>query len=168
MASSDEVMGERTFVVWLDPGLTTGVAHYDLTDGIFNSRQFDLLTLRDYFTEALIPAFGDRMAVGWEMFLNTSGGSRTSDAGPSNQTIGVVRSLAGEHGIPLLKPQPSSARKLGSVVLLRRLGWYRAGQGHANDAAQHLLADLLKRSPMPHEIRTKLFPGYTPRGTLTT
>lgn len=161
-------MGERTFVVWLDPGLTTGVAHYDFTNHSFISGQMELVELRSYFTEALIPAYGDRMVIGWEMFLNTSGGARTSDPGPSNQAIGLVRSLAGEHGIPLLKPQPSSARKLGSVVLLRRLGWYRAGQGHANDAAQHLLADLLKRSPMPHEIRTKLFPGYTPRGTLTT
>lgn len=161
-------MGERTFVVWLDPGKVTGVAHYDLTDASFISGQMEVDDLRLYFTEALIPAFGDRLTIGWEMFLNTSGGSRTSDPAYSNAVIGVVRSIATEYGIPLLKPQPSSARKLGSAVMLRRLGWYRAGQGHANDAAQHLLADLLKRSPMPHEIRTKLFPGYTPRGTLTT
>lgn len=167
MAPHGEV-SDRTFVVWLDPGKVTGVACYDLEDAWFHSTQKELADLRLYFSEALLPAYGDVMTIGWEMFINTSGGARTGDPSFSNEAIGLVRSLAQEHGIPLLKPQPSSARKLGNPVMLRRLGWYKPGKGHANDAAQHLLADLLKRHPMPHAIRAKLFPGYTGRGNLAT
>lgn len=155
-------MSSKTFIVWLDPGKTTGFACYDMERGTFRSEQYerdDLVRQLD----ALYPMVGLRMAVGWEKFIHTSGGSRTSSPEHADEAIGAVRGWSREHPVELLKPQPSSARKLGSAVMLRRLGWYKPGNGHANDAAQHLLADLLKRRPMPHEIRTKLFPGYTPQ-----
>lgn len=157
---------EPTFIVWLDPGLVTGMACYDLEEENFLSWQYELVDLRRRF-EVLIPAFGHRMAVGWEMFLNV-GGPRSSTPGPSNQAIGLVRTLVEESGtnVSLLKPQPSSARALGQTVFLKRLGWHKPNQGHANDAAQHLLAYLLKQRPMPSSIRAKLFPGYEGRGTV--
>lgn len=164
MAPDGEVVAEPTFIVWLDPGADTGLACYDmeLDTGIFE--EHDLVGLRKRLDQ-LIPLFGHRMAVGWEMFLNV-GGPRSSTPGPSNEVIGMTRVLAEEHGIELLKPVPSSARKLGSVVFLKRLGWYRPGKGHANDAAQHLLAYLIHKRPVNNPVREKLFPGYGSRGTL--
>lgn len=156
---------EPTFIMWLDPGAVTGWAAYDLELDVFTSGQCSLDELRQRY-EALVPSYGHRMAVGWELFINTSGGARSSTPGPSNEAIGVTRSIAEKHGIRILKPQPSSARNLGSPAFLRRLGWYKPGKGHANDASQHLLAYLIRQRPMHDPIREKLFPGYQPRGTL--
>lgn len=151
---------ELTFIVWLDPGATTGCAAIDLETMVFSSGQYDLDGLREHLY-TLIPTVGRRMAIGWEMFIGTSGGAKTSTPGPSNEVIGMVRSLAQQCGIEILKSQPSSARSLGSPAFLRRMGWHKPGKGHANDASQHLLAHLLKMRPMPDAIRGKLFPGYT-------
>lgn len=150
---------EPTFIVWLDPGATTGYASIDLESNVFTSRQYDLDGLREQLY-ALVPTVGRRMAIGWEMFISTSGGAKTSTPGPSNEAIGVARSLAQQCGIQVLKPQPSAARNLGSPAFLRRLNWYKPGNPHANDASQHLLAHLLKMRPMPDAVRGKLFPGY--------
>lgn len=160
-------MDDRTFVVWADPGLMTGLAWFDLTTGDFQSGQYGPEDLRRKLTQ-LSTAHGDRLAVGYEKFIATSGGRKTSSTEHSQRAIRVLDDWAHDAQLPVRKPQPSSARKLGQVVWLRRLGWYKPGKAHANDAAQHLLADLLRRQPMPHMIRQKLFPGYTPRGSLTT
>lgn len=157
---------DRTFVVWADPGLMTGLAWYDLETDIFGSGQYGPDDLRRKLTE-----FGklylDRMALGYEAFIVTSGGPRTSTPEHSHRAIQTLTGFAKEYpSVVLLKPQPSSARKLGSVVFLRRLGWHKPGRGHANDAAQHLLADLLKLNPMPAAVRSKLFPGYNPGVTI--
>jgi hypothetical protein len=163
----DVTVENQTFIVWADPGLLTGLAWFDLTTGDFESGQYgpdDLLRKLDRLGEGR----AHRMAVGYERFISTSGGSKTSSSEYSHRAIGIIDDFVHAMQVPLRKPQPSSARKLGNVVWLRRLGWYKPGKGHANDAAQHLLSDLLKKQPMPHEIRTKLFPDYTPRGTLAT
>lgn len=168
MAPDGEVVTNGpTFIAWADPGLLSGLAWVDLDDGTFSSWQYDNRQL-DKQLNSMADRFGDRMSVGYERFIVTSGGPRTSSPEHAQRAIQVIEDFAHKRCIPLLPPQPSSARKLGQVVYLRRLGWYKPGKAHANDAAQHLLAHLLKMSPMPHEIRTKLFPGYTAHGSLAT
>lgn len=158
-------MTDATFIVWHDPGLLTGVAVYDLENGRFESGQYGPDDLRRKLDEYKVRC-GGRMAVGYEQFIVTSAGPRSSTPVHAHRAIQIICGFAKQEAIPLLKPQPSSARKLGSVVFLRRLGWYKPGQGHANDAAQHLLSDLLKRTPIPSEIKGRLFPKYDPRGTV--
>jgi hypothetical protein len=145
----------------------TGLAWYDVAAGDFQSGQYgpdDLVRKLDQ----LGAVHAARMVLGYEKFIATSGGARTSSSSHSQRAIRVLDDWAYGSQVPVLRSQPSSARNLGQVVWLRRLGWYKPGKGHANDAAQHLLADLLKRQPMPHAIRAKLFPGYTARGNLAT
>lgn len=156
--ASDGAVTPRTFVVWADPGLTTGLAWYDMTADRFGSGQYDLDDLRRKLQDLAV--YADRMVLGYEQFIVTSGGARSSTPVHSHRVIQVLDAFAAGGEIPLAVPQPSSARALGSVVYLRRLGWYKPGRGHANDAAQHLLADLLKRHPIPSQVRGKLFPGY--------
>jgi hypothetical protein len=151
-------MSERTFIVWADPGLLTGLAWYDIELDGFNSGQYDPDDLRRKLRD-LEKVWGPRMTLGYERF-NVTGGPRNSSPEHAHKAIRSIEDFCQDYKIPLLTPQPSSARNLGSVTFLRRLGWYRAGRGHANDAAQHLLADLLKRKPMPTTLRAKLFPGY--------
>lgn len=155
----------RTFIVWADPGLLTGLAWYDLHTGHFESGQFgpdDLRRKLDEFGKA----HGLCMVIGYERFIVTSAGPRSSTPEHAHRAIQILDGFAKEYLVPLTRPQPSSARKLGSIVFLRRLGWYKPGRGHANDAAQHLLADLMQRRPMPLGIREKLFPGYKPGATI--
>lgn len=155
-------MSGRSFVVWADPGLMTGLAWYDLDTAEFRSEQYGPDDLRRKLDD-LGQLHADRMGLGYEQFIVTSGGSRSSTPVHSHRAIQILVGFAKEYGsVELLKPQPSSARKLGNVVFLRRLGWYKPGRGHANDAAMHLLSDLLRRQPMPDAVRGKLFPGYAP------
>lgn len=154
----------HAFIVWADPGLLTGLAWYDMDTGDFQSGQYGPEDLRRKLQE-LVKLHGLRMIVGYERF-NTVGGPKTSTPEHSHRAIQILDGFAQEYVIPMAKPQPSSARNLGSVVFLRRLGWYKPARGHANDAAQHLLADLMKRRPMPSPIREKLFPGYKPSATI--
>jgi hypothetical protein len=165
MAPGLEDLTDRTLRVWLDPGLITGLATYDLDEKTFMSWQYELADLEARLT-FLFTHHKDRVVLGWERFIVTSGGPRTSTPKHALEAIAVSRSLAEAHDVPVLKPQPSSARKLGSPVMLTRLGWRKPGKVHANDAAQHLLSDLLRTKPMPVEIRQKLFPGYGPGVTI--
>lgn len=155
----------QALVVWADLGLLTGLAWYDLEKDVFGSGQYNNRELRDKLDKLSRECDG-RMVIGYEKFIVTSGGPRTSTPEHALRAEQVVIDFSREASIPLQRPQPSSARKLGQVVFLRRLGWYRPGQAHANDAAQHVLADLLKRKPIPPAVRGKLFPGYSQRGTL--
>jgi hypothetical protein len=155
------VINDHNLVTWADPGLLTGLASYDMKSDVFNSWQYNARDLRTRLNQLADIADG-RMVLGYEKFIYTSGGPRTSTPEHAQRAIYVLEEFARERKVPVLPPQPSSARNLGQVVYLRRLGWYRPGKGHANDAGQHVLADLLKRRPIPGSIREKLFPGYTP------
>lgn len=153
-ATSDDA----SFVVWLDPGDTTGLAWYDVDVDRFGSGEYREGELLDVL-DALTSAHQERVAVGWEMYLQTP--RSKGDASYSIGQIAKVRHLCETGGITMLKPQPSSARNLQStVVFLRRLGWYRPGLGHANDAACHLFRHLIRRHPIPEKIRSRLPSGY--------
>lgn len=149
----------QALIAWADIGLITGLAWYDLEHDIFNSWQYTYEDLRKQL-DRLADHCDGRMAVGYEKFIVTSGGSRTSTPQHALRAEQVLADFARARNVPLLKPQPSSARKLGQVVYLRRLGWYRPGKGHANDAAQHVLSRLLLQKPIPQPVREKLFPDY--------
>ncbi len=152
------IRAEAPVVTWLDPGKTTGGATYDCATGEFASWQHE----DDGYVEELdrlIVRYGTRLAVGYEMYIVTAAGPRSGTPKYSQGVISNVRDMA-QHGMfSLLKPVPSSARFLGGPVLLRRLGWHKPGKVHANDAAMHTLAYLLRTPPIPANIR-KLFTGY--------
>jgi hypothetical protein len=151
-------MSEPTFIVWLDPGKTTGVAWYDILVDRFGSGEYDKHELAALL-DSLTTVHADRIAIGWELYLQTSRSKGTAKY--SMGEIAKVETLCNEREIPILKGQPSSARNLQStVVFLRRLGWYRPGLGHANDAACHLFRHLIRMHPIPEKIRTRLPAGY--------
>lgn len=161
-------MGDLPLIVWADPGLITGLAHYDRATRTFGSGQYDKPALLARLEE-LNAAAGDRMVLlGWEAYLKT-GGPQAGTSEYSEEVIGALKDFARTFYVRTLTPQPSSARKLGGKVFLRRLGWYKSGQVHANDASMHLLADLMRMKPrMPAEISAALFPGYRPGVTIPT
>lgn len=169
-SGKDRTMGTKhprpRFVIWLDPGTTTGVAWYDTTTEKFGSCQVATETLRGLLEERLAPYPGEHAALGYETYL-ALGGPRAGDPGPSNKAIGIACDVVEGHGAVLLKPMPSSARKIAAYDnRLHKLGWHKPGRGHANDAAQHLLAWILRTPPVPLRIKRALFPVPAAGGTL--
>ena len=147
-------MSQPDILVWLDPGLTTGIAW-------FNGERFDScqLIFQDvgvWLTSHLL-GLRERAHVGWEHYVVTGGGGRFGTPAPSLETIGMTRWICHEHGATILPAQPSSARKLGGDDKLKRLRWYKPGKRHANDAANHLLSYLLRTHSLPPELAGRLF-----------
>jgi hypothetical protein len=158
-------------IAWFDPGLTTGGAVYDITADRFTSGQYSAVldvTSGQYSYEELGQCLADlqymyegRLAVGYELYIQTPRPRPGSNAKPSNDAIAVIDQACQQYGIPQIKGQPSSARMAGSTtVFLRRLGWYQPGQQHANDAACHLFRHLIRMKPVPENVRKGLPLGY--------
>lgn len=153
-------MSEQDVIAWFDPGLTTGGAVYDIANDRFMSGQYTYEELTDRL-DRLHTLYTDRLAVGWELYVQTPRPRPGSKAKHSLEAIAVIKRACDELGIPTRKGQPSSARMFKStVVFLRRLGWYRPSQQHANDAACHLFRHLIRMNPVPENIRRGLPPGY--------
>lgn len=147
-------------VAWFDPGQTTGAAVYDIDGDRFASGQYTNDELRTMVRDLII-RYGERLTVGWELYIQTPRPRPGSKAKHSHSAIAVIESLCTEYGVPVLKGQPSAARAYGNtVVFLRRLGWYAPGKQHANDAACHLYRYLLKQKPPPEKIRKGLLSGF--------
>ncbi len=151
-------------VVWFDPGKTTGWASYAFATETFRSGQIeDDSVMLGMFLESLYSGnetfAPEKVAVGYELYL-VVGGPRAGTSEYSEKAISTIEQSVKRCGYTRLDPQPSSARKLGGPVMLRRMGWYAPGQRHANDAGMHALSWMMKQKPMPYAVRRKLFPGY--------
>jgi hypothetical protein len=149
---------DPSFFIWLDPGETTGAAWYDMDTDRFGSGQYDATELMSLLAD-MVAEHGDRLAIGWELYNNTARSKGTAKY--SLEVIGATRVFCEQQEVTVLKGQPSSARNLqGTVIFLRRLGWYRKGKRHANDAAAHLFRWLIRMRPVPEKIRKRLPAGY--------
>lgn len=153
-------MSEPDVIAWFDPGTTTGGAVYDIGRNRFTSGQYTYEELAACLDD-LQDMYGERLAIGYELYVQTPRPRPGSSAKPSNDAIAVIDRACQDYGIPQIKGQPSSARMVKStVVFLRRLGWYQPGQQHANDAACHLFRHLIRMKPVPEMVRKGLPPGY--------
>jgi hypothetical protein len=147
-------MTDQRVITWLDPGLTTGLAWWDMDAEVFGSWQYEQADLFKRLA-CMTDLYGQRLWVGYEKYLITSAGPRRGTPKHSLEVIAVVRDLAHANVFELLPSMPSSARLLGNVTMLRRLGWYKPGKPHANDAAQHTLAYLLREKKLPRDLIKK-------------
>jgi hypothetical protein len=142
-------------VIWLDPGLHTGWAtllhgvHFDSGEGI--------LPEIGELLEDHARIYQQRMALGWEQFIITPGGGRSSTAGPAIETIGTARWLGYKHECQMLPPVPSAMRTCVSVPTLKKLGWHCPGMDHANQAARHLAAWMLREDLFTPQYKRELF-----------
>lgn len=143
------------FVIWLDPGLHTGWAtllhgeHFDSGEGILP--EIGEL-LEDYGS-----IYRENMAIGWEQFIITPGGGRSSTAGPAIEVIGVARWLGFKHHCTMLKPVPSAMRTSISTDVLKKLRWHAPGMDHATQASRHLAAWMLRENLFTPQEKALLF-----------
>lgn len=141
---------------WIDPGNGTGWAVWNTVDG-FNSGQGTAYEVERMLYWQLKHSY-PWVHLGWELYLITPGHSIDED-GSALKVIGFLEWVTRHFPCDVLTPQPSSARNLGSSGgKLRALGWHRPGKRHANAAAEHLLAYLLRAGKLPSELLEKLLP----------
>lgn len=144
-------------VVWFDPGLTTGWARFENCQ-VFTSGQDQFDATGDMLT-GLAELHGPRLWVGWELYNVTKGGGKSGTPKYSLETIGMLKRICRTHGATVLKPVPSASRKLGGESKLKRLGWWNPGKVHANDAASHLLAFMLREGNLPQSLLDQILAG---------
>lgn len=152
------VRPDPKLVIWLDPGKMTGWAMFE--DMVtFSSGQADFDGIDDMIN-MWCGLMRDELWLGWERYLVTQGGGRSGSPEYSLEVIGATKSACRRNNVTVLQPMPSASRKLGDDLKLQRLGWRQPGMRHANDAANHLLAWLLREKRLPTHLTQKLFtPG---------
>lgn len=147
-------MTEIEFIMWIDPGVVSGVALYNLVTGeppLVGEHEFaDLIDHLDLTVGMLAPW----LLMGVERFVLTSLSHRRSGSIEAIMAWGVCRAAAVHHKILLLvEDQRSEDMAIASDEVLRALGWYTPGKPHANDACRHVFAYLASTSKLTTDQR---------------
>ena len=135
----------------VDPGGKTGIAEYDTAHDTFISWEDPHFEAVIQFICDATASEGPNLVVICEGFRITSK-THKLDQGAFEQTldiIGACHALCVLNGSEFVRNYPSD-KEFGSDAHLRRLGWwYTGGDGHANDAARHLLHRMAKIQFIP-------------------
>lgn len=134
---------EAPLYLAIDPGYSSGWALFNTLDGTFASGEIEGRGLLYRFIENVmdegqpVHLIGERFDIGED----TEEMTRQLDA---LYILGGLDYLAAKTGITLVIQNRSSAKVFGKDDKLQALGWwFRGGDGHANDAARHLLTYLV-------------------------
>ena len=131
-------------VIALDPGVTTGVAHW-LNGRLHTTAQLDQDMTGDWIHLAATDRQPGELVVVCESYVVTAETLRKSRQTASLEIIGAVKWLGHYHGFPVVMQQASSAKKFATDDRLRAAGWRQpSSMDHANDALRHLLTYLVK------------------------
>ncbi len=99
-----------------------------------------------------------------ESFIINAGTLRRGREHWSLEAIGAMKHILQRQGLPdLVLQSPASGKKFGTDEKLKAMGWWLPNNGHANDAARHLLT-YMARAPMRWSL--DLSPLTTDRTTL--
>jgi hypothetical protein len=151
MPEQDDILPAQ--IVWLDPGKMSGYAYYT-SSHTFHSGQLEFQPLGEQL-ELTCSINEQSLWLGWEDFLINPLTASRKGSEFALEVIGMSRYLAQKYGCTILQPCPPSGRELGSLIKLKRLGWYKTGNPHANDAASHLLAHGIRDHWLPSDLLKK-------------
>ena len=129
----------------LDPGKTTGIATSDT---------FGVVTFEAPMAEAgeciekwcKIVRHG---SICWEAFTITPVTYRMPEASTAIEMIGIARYFALKYRITIIPARARQARSACPPVMLKALGLHHPGKPHANDAARHLVAQMISAGTLP-------------------
>lgn len=135
-------------LVAVDPGATCGIAFYH--NGRFETMQ---LPKREAlgFIHGVVSGLADadiRPALVVERF--TVGRGRHRPMSPqldAQEIIGALYDLSTLLLLDFWRQNVADAKSVGSDASLSRIGWYRSGWPHANDAARHVYLALMRHYP---------------------
>lgn len=127
-----------TGILSVDPGLTTGLCVL-LDENFFSVELEGPMEFLDYAVD-LLDANQDRAwEVVCESFIINPQTIKKSRQNYSLEIIGALRHICHVRAIPFTLQSPADGKSFGTDDKLKRIGWYHAGKGHANDSARHLL-----------------------------
>lgn len=146
-----DVIHTRDAIVWVDPGLKTGIAVWGVSEAkLWHVVEADFTGTGSYLKD--VRSCWNRVAIGWESFFITSKTAKNTQAPWSLEVIGMCRWFAYESGWETLPPAKPADRELGQKKWVDALEWCPRGlRDDGMSACQHLLAWLL---------RTQLAPSY--------
>jgi len=139
-----EPWGLRSRVLALDPGETTGVAHFEY-GMLVSSSQIATKTIAEGLTNlkrVIDTAFGsldhlsaivveDYRVYAWKAKQHIGDSLHTA------RLIGAIEVLALQYDVPLFKQSAQIAKQFVTEVKLHEWGFYQKGLPHARDAIRH-------------------------------
>ena len=130
-------------ILSIDPGKATGVATYDADHGGFDS----------YEIEGRYALAGHVSDNSWdevvcEDFVISQRTIKTTPQKDPLRIIGWLDIWCEELGVPFTLQTAGQAKSFATDAKLKHVGWFtKEGEGHANDAARHLLVYLVAKYP---------------------
>jgi hypothetical protein len=148
--------GDRTMlppcVLWIDPGLVTGLAWY--ANGQHHTGEWDFMAAGDRI-EQTCREFGNRLWIGWERYdIDTQ--RPQDDANSAIEVIGVAKREAAKHHCRQLTPAAPNQRKVATMRMLKALSWWAPGKKDSQSASQHMLGWMLRENAAPPAVRQVL------------
>lgn len=136
-------------ILALDPGKVTGVAAYDTTLDVFASwevagrhRLHDTLTL----DSRKFDSYYDEVVC--EDFVISQRTIKTTPQKDPLRIIGWLDLTLYHDDVPFTLQTAAAAKSFATDAKLKHVGWFtKEGEGHANDAARHLLVYLVAKYP---------------------
>jgi hypothetical protein len=137
-------------VLWVDPGLMTGLAicehgRFGFTEEAFIGACTTVETLAQHYESTL--------AIGWERFSITRNTYKLTPQPDAMHVIGVCRYLAAKYGCRVLPEAQQATPSPLEQVQLRALGWWVPSRDDAQSAAAHLLRWLVASNELPPKER---------------
>jgi hypothetical protein len=140
------------YLVAIDPGKATGVAELYPdntfesaivdTDGAYRLLEFWMTGPKESLPDAII----------CEDYLVTQQTIQKSRQNYSLELIGVARFVCSWRDVPFILQTPSEAKSFATDNKLKKLGWYKSGAGHDNDASRHLLVYAINNGVIKPEV----------------
>ncbi len=124
-------------IVALDPGKETGWARLSVGYDTFASGQLPWYDALYFIHETLKQGF--KPIIVCEDFIYTRETLKKSRQVWSTEGIGVLRFLTHQYECEFILQTPSAAKSFATNTKLKKIGWYKPGKDHANDAARHLM-----------------------------
>lgn len=129
-------------IIGLDPGLKTGWAMYDTDTGEFEAKEYPRIVLYRRLDSMVFAATHPTLVV--ERYTINAKTAKRSAQPDALRVLGAVDFLWSTGGV-FLAYSPTARKPFGTNAKLKALGWFSGGEGHADDAARHLLAYLAER-----------------------
>ncbi len=128
--------------IGIDPGKTSGFASYDTDSGVFRSGEYSTTLLFRLLDNICAGDYRPEIVI--ERFTITARTARLTQQSEALRIIGAVEYIA-HCGHASVTFSPTTRKKFGTNAMLKSIGWFHGGEGHADDAARHLLALLVTR-----------------------
>lgn len=136
----------------IDPGTTTGIAWYDEEDAFQPFGSAEIRGRHDLYTYlhknwglglGADPVPDVVIIERWDVRTYTH---KLTNQDDPRYIIGYVEGVCymAPRRVRYTEQTPAEAKRFSTNKKLKTLGWYRGGEGHADDAARHLLVRLVK------------------------